>query len=463
VRLESLGGQVGQRRMRIAVINDDMPFLVDSVAAAVTQFDIVIHRLLHPVAQAVRDADGSLLSLDPEAREGSQPESIIYMEVDRADARTRRDLFAELHRVLADVRCAVSDWKTMQQQMRSDAALVDDPEGRELLSWFADGAMTLLGYQVERPGQPSSNGLGVFRVPSPPDEEGGSESALRYFREGGQVPLVAKAERKSTVHRRVPLDLIVVPIRENGEITAIGVHAGLWTSQALSAPVEAVPLLRRHLSELEASLGFDPSGHSGKAMRHAISSLPHDLLVNLDTECIRHLVLTAMSLADRPRSTLGLVRSTLRGHLFAFVWLPRDELTTRRRVEIGDMIAKAAGGKMTSWSVALATATSPSCATRWLWTPAARPLTRLCSTASSTRWCAAGNRAWRKRSGPWSAPRAPPASPWRTRPISRSLTARATRSRTPRSTSSVSRRSTAPPSARCGSTISTLIPRTGCG
>jgi glutamate dehydrogenase len=142
-------------------------------------------------------------------------------------------------------------------------------------------------------------------VPSPADEEGGSESALRYFREGGQVPLVAKAERKSTVHRRVPLDLIVVPIRENGEITAIGVHAGLWTSQALSAPVEAVPLLRRHLSELEASLGFDPSGHSGKAMRHAISSLPHDLLVNLDTECIRHLVLTAMSLADRPRSTLG--------------------------------------------------------------------------------------------------------------------------------------------------------------
>ena len=349
VRVESLGGVVGHRRMRIAIVNDDMPFLVDSVAAAVTQFDLVIHRLLHPVVKVTRDGDGKLLTFDPDGAK----ESIIYMEVDRADARTRRDLNADLHQVLADVRAAVGDWRSMQQQMRDDAAAVDDGEGRALLEWFAEGAMTLLGYEVERPGQASSGGMGVFRVPSPPDEEGGCESAINYFRKGGQVPLVAKAERKSTVHRRVPLDLIAVPIRENGEINAIGVHAGLWTSQALGAPVEDVPLLRRHLDELERDLGFDPNGHSGKALRHAISALPHDLLINLDKDCVRELVLTAMSLADRPRSTLLLVRSTLKGHLFAFVWLPRDELTTRRRVDIGAMIAAEAGAKETSWSVAL--------------------------------------------------------------------------------------------------------------
>jgi glutamate dehydrogenase len=353
VRLESIGGQVGHRRMRIAIVNDDMPFLVDSIAAAISQYDLVIHRLLHPVVEVERDEQGCLRQLGFRSGDGAICESIIYMEVDRADARTRRDLFAELHRVLADVRCAVADWKAMQERMRADAAEVEDPEGRALLEWFADGAMTLLAYQVERPGQPSSDGLGLFRVPSAADEEGGCDSAIRYFREGGQVPLVAKAERKSTVHRRVPLDLIAVPIREGGEITAIGVHAGLWTSQALNAPVEEVPVLRRHLQQLDVSLGFNPAGHSGKALRHAITSLPHDLLVNLDVDNIRELVLSAMSLADRPRSTLLLVRSTLRGHLFAFVWLPRDELTTRRRIDIGDMIAEAAKGKLTSWSVAL--------------------------------------------------------------------------------------------------------------
>ena len=52
-----------------------------------------------------------------------------------------------------------------------------------------------------------------------------------------------------------------------------------------------------------------------------------------------------MSLADRPRPTLMLVRSILKGHLFAFVWLPRDELTTRRRIAIGEMIEQAAAGR----------------------------------------------------------------------------------------------------------------------
>ena len=151
----------------------------------------------------------------------------------------------------------------------------------------------------------------------------------------------------------MPLDLIVVPLREKGKITGIGVHAGLWTSQALTVPIEEVPVLRRQLAELEKEFGFEPSGHSGKALRHALASLPRDLLVNLRPEAVKELVATAISLADRPRPTLLLVRSILKGHMFAFVWLPRDELTTRRRVAIGEMIEQAAEGQITNWSVDL--------------------------------------------------------------------------------------------------------------
>ncbi|MBX3560339.1 MAG: NAD-glutamate dehydrogenase [Sphingomonas sp.] len=351
VRLESAGTEIGRRRMRLCIANDDMPFLVDSVAAAIAARGLIIHRLLHPVIAASRDADGMLMSVAP-AGKGAR-ESLMYLEIDRADARGRAELTVELHQALADVRAAVEDWPAMQAQMRADAASIEDAEGRALLEWFAEGAMTMLGFEVERPDMASSQGLGVYRSPSPPDEEGGSEGAIRYFEKGGTVPLSAKAERKSTVHRRVPLDLVAVPIREGGKISGIGVHAGLWTSQALSAPVEDVPVLRRRLAELEAEFGFDPKGHSGKALRHAFTSLPHDLLVNLDRDSVKSLVLTQMSLADRPRPTLILVRSILKGHLFAFVWLPRDELTTRRRVEIGEMIEKAAKGVIGSWSVEL--------------------------------------------------------------------------------------------------------------
>jgi glutamate dehydrogenase len=353
IRLESTGGEAGRRRMRLGIINDDMPFLVDSVANAIAGRALTVHRLLHPVVCVDRDDNGVLQALEPLCDDKSRRESMMYIELDRADARGRRELVEDLQAVLGDVRAAVRDWPQMQAQMRQDAAKVEDPEGSALLNWFADGALTLLGYEVERPGEDSSGCLGIFSIPGAPTDKGGSVGAIRYFEAGGAVPLMAKAERKSTVHRRVPLDLIVVPIRDNGKITGIGVHAGLWTSQALIQPTEDVPLLRHRLKELDKEFGFDPHGHSGKALRHAVASVPRDLLVNLSEESGRDLVTMAMSLADRPRPALLLVRSILKGHLFAFAWLPRDELNTERRMAIAELLEEATGRPVTSWSVEL--------------------------------------------------------------------------------------------------------------
>ena len=64
---------------------------------------------------------------------------MMYIELDRADARGRQELAAELRAVLADVRAAVRDWPQLQAKMREDAAAIDDPEGAALLNWFADG------------------------------------------------------------------------------------------------------------------------------------------------------------------------------------------------------------------------------------------------------------------------------------------------------------------------------------
>jgi glutamate dehydrogenase len=277
----------------------------------------------------------------------------MYLELDRADARGRQELAADLRRVLEDVRLAVRDWQAVQSQMREDARLIDDAEGAALLNWFADGAMTLLGYHVERPYEAPSNALGIFSIPGAPTDEGGCLGAMRYFEQGGAVPLMAKAERKSTVHRRVPLDLVVVPIREKGKVVGIGVHAGLWTSEALRAPPEEVPVLRGRLDQLDKDFGFDAKGHSGKALRHAVASLPRDLLITIDHESVRALVMIAMSLADRPRPALLQVRSVLKGQLFSFVWLPREDLTTARRTAIEVLLETEVGRDVTSWSVEL--------------------------------------------------------------------------------------------------------------
>ena len=112
-------------------------------------------------------------------------------------------------------------------------------------------------------------------------------------------------------------------------------------------------MLRRRLQQLEREFGFAPSGHSGKALHQPSPPCRTNLLVSLSIEAVRELVTTAMSLADRPRPTLSLVRSILNGNMFAFIWLPRDELTTRRRLAIGQMIEEASQGRISNWSVEL--------------------------------------------------------------------------------------------------------------
>ncbi len=47
----------------IEMVNDDMPFLVDSISLALTQRSLTLHFLTHPVFAVTRDGSGNLLSL----------------------------------------------------------------------------------------------------------------------------------------------------------------------------------------------------------------------------------------------------------------------------------------------------------------------------------------------------------------------------------------------------------------
>ena len=50
--------------MRIAIVNDDMPFLVDSVANAIAARQLTIYRLLHPVVCVARNDKGELVEVE---------------------------------------------------------------------------------------------------------------------------------------------------------------------------------------------------------------------------------------------------------------------------------------------------------------------------------------------------------------------------------------------------------------
>ena len=121
IALESLTESDGRRWVRLAIVNDDMPFLVDSVAATLAARGIAIDRIIHPVLKISRNKSGKIEGCDEGAAE-----SMMYMELERSDARTRVALLEDLDRVLAAVGAATGDWPRLQDELESDIGRVAD-------------------------------------------------------------------------------------------------------------------------------------------------------------------------------------------------------------------------------------------------------------------------------------------------------------------------------------------------
>jgi glutamate dehydrogenase len=346
------------RMLQAAIVNDDMPFLVDSVAATVAAQGHAIDMLVHPVVPVKRDGDGRLAALPEGNGAETTRESMIYFETPRIDAKERQELHKALDATLADVRAAVADWPKMCELIERDADRLDDPEGAALLRWLGGGMLTLLGHVTRKRDGGHSALLGICRKSAGEllaDES--YERAFEWFdspkgdRGHRRAPLVIKANRIANVHRRVPLDLFIVPLEENGKVTALSVHAGVWTSAALTAQPDSVPRLRAHHIDLMKRFGFDPAGHAGKSLTHALTTLPHDLLVGFSTDDIERVATAMMSLVDRPRPRLTLVQAPLGRHLFAFVWLPRDMVSTAVRLQINELLERRADAPVLDWSL----------------------------------------------------------------------------------------------------------------
>ncbi len=345
--LDTLSDRDGRRHMRLAIVNADSPFLVDSVCAAIAARGLTIERLLHPVIGVARDASGAF------SGKGADRESLIYIETDRADARTRADLRSALIEAMAHVRAAVRDWPAMKAALANDAATLSG-EAAALIGWIADNNFTLLGRVRFHADQKPEAKLGLARGLSQALLSAEARAiAFARLSNGDEPILVIKSNLLSPVHRRAPLDLIIVPVREGQQVVALSIHAGLWTSASLAAPPEAIPVLRERLSALQRRYRFDPAGHAGKALSHACATLPHDILISIAEADMERIVLTAMSIADRPRAKLELAAAPLDRHLFAFVWLPRDELSTGRREALAAMLCEAAGARLLSWTIEL--------------------------------------------------------------------------------------------------------------
>ena len=214
----------------VEMINDDMPFLVDSVASAINHHKLAVHITVHPIISVTRDAKGKLLSVTDADKDDALSESFIRFAISReTDPNRLKLLRKEITKVLSDVRVTVRDWGPMRQRMRETAEMLEngpkgvDPllrtESQALLEWMADEHFTFLGYREYRLGKRGKRvflnavegtGLGVLgRDESDHKSIELTEEMQRLTRSRDWL-ILTKANSRSTVHRSAFLDYVGV-------------------------------------------------------------------------------------------------------------------------------------------------------------------------------------------------------------------------------------------------------------
>lgn len=365
----------------IEVINDNMPFLVDSVMAPITELGHEIRIVQHPILTVSRNKSGKLTGVY-----GTQPppfgtpvlrESFIYIHIDAIDSSAIETLRLELHKALADVKLVVADWKPMLARL--DAAieqLKKSPppipagelaEAVEFLEWLRNHNFTFLGlreYKVVNKGARlsvdpiDSTGLGLLRNPAVGLLRHGSKPVtmteeLRHFLRQTNPLIITKANLRSRVHRRVHIDYIGVKLFDRkGAMTGELRLAGLFTSTAYTSSARVIPYLRRKTEIVLKRSGLDADSHSGKALVNIIENYPRDELFQIDDEQLLSFANKLLQLEERPRIRLLIRQDKFDRFVSIMVYVPRDRYTSGTRGKIGDMLAKAYQGRVAAWNSA---------------------------------------------------------------------------------------------------------------
>ncbi len=353
----------------------DRPFIVDSVQAELRRRGKALFHQLHPIVRVSRDDEGKVVAIgDASGRQ----EAFELFFVEREDDEGEREKLAEaLRRVLSDVILATDDYRKMlERSVEAEGYLrqlaeqgVNGPlavpaeelaEYAAFMEWLDDDNFVFLGYRaydlVDVDGVPSlrvdsDSGLGVlrkledsaYRKPVPLEQ---LPADLRERVTGGRLFIVTKANAEATVHRARRMDYVgIKKLGANGEVVGEKRFIGLFTTKALSAPVEEVPILRHKLAQVLELDQAIPGSHDYKGIVAAFNGMPREELFWSDAEQIRTDIRTILRLEQEQAVRLTLRADPLKRGLAVMVVMPKGRFSDAVRQKVQHYLADRLGAR----------------------------------------------------------------------------------------------------------------------
>ena len=356
----------------VAVLQKDMPFLVDSISIEINSRNIELHAIKSIVVTSVRDDSGNLLEIVGKGEKIKRQqdrhysdEAIIYLEINRhTDEAAMRDLSEALESVLRDVEVVVEDYKPLLEcidiaranysQVQAGVEKDRLREADEFLKWLADGFFTFLGHVeyefVERDGakvlmEKTDSRLGLFRLHgSKPDcvAEADFNPGMAEFHRSAQSLSFTKSAVRSRVHRHAYSDYVVVKqYDENGVIIGERRFLGLYTSPVYTLSPTKIPKIRGKVDYVMKHSGLNRNSHDGKALLQVLETFPRDELLQASEEELLQTASGVSRIKERHMVRLFVRNDPYGKFVNCIVYVPRDKFSTEVRHKIQDLIGGA--------------------------------------------------------------------------------------------------------------------------
>ena len=345
----------------VRIVQNDAPFLVDSVMGVLAEAGVSVRALFHPVVAL----DGRRLS-------------VIILVIDPVPQERRDALGEGLAQSLSDVHAAVEDHEAMAALMRQAVQRLEttppavDPaileENIAFLKWLKSDHFVFLGardydyprgadgdYEAEAPLSQSGAGLGILADPERTVLRRASEPAVLTRQMRRQLDFsdpvtVAKANARSRVHRRAYMDYVGVKrYGPDGKATGETRFVGLFTSEAYDRLATETPLIRRKVANVLSRADKAPGSHNEKRLKNILDNYPRDELFQISEDELLSIALGILHLYDRPRIRLFTRQDPFDRFVSVLCFIPREKFDASVRERIGQIVARAWGGRVSAW------------------------------------------------------------------------------------------------------------------
>ncbi|MGN7502937.1 MAG: NAD-glutamate dehydrogenase [Alphaproteobacteria bacterium] len=359
------------KRTTIDIITDDRPFTLDSIAAELSAQGLIINLSAHASFHVSNNKEKAEYIYKDD--QGSVVQGHLHIELNSYVAQTHiAPLKAALKTILRDVKYATEDWQKMRVRLRAaqkslSQAPTDYPEHEieeylNFLEYLYQDNFTFLGYreykftgkgkEIKSETVKNEN-WGVLREKAPVyinEDEDGLPPALQMLRKAQPPVNVSKVNKKSTVHRRVPLDAIAIKLfNEKGEVTGEALFIGLFTSVTYSRSIQSIPYLRLKADAVIAKAGYKHGGHNDKALRHILEKYPRDELFQIDIPSLTKICKSILRLQERERIALYTRPDPFGRYISCLVYIPRSRYSTRMRLKFQRILEAELGGECTNY------------------------------------------------------------------------------------------------------------------